>query len=68
MMIKGKSPLTPLCINIDGSTFYKTNHLASIAEEYLRKILDGRGVYYKITKIDDSPIIGAAIAGLTHFE
>jgi hexokinase len=65
---EGKSPLTPLCINIDGSTFYKTNHLASIAEEYLRKILDGRGVYYKITKIDDSPVIGAAIAGLTHFE
>jgi len=65
---EGKSPLTPLCINIDGSTFYKTNHLASIAEEYLRKILDGREIYYKITKIDDSPIIGAAIAGLTHFE
>jgi hexokinase len=65
---KGQSPLTPLCINVDGSTFYKTNHLASIAEEYLRKILDNRGIYYKITKIDDSPIIGAAIAGLTHFE
>jgi len=65
---EGKSPLNPICINIDGSTFYKTNHLASIAEEYLRKILDGRGIYYKITKIDDSPIIGAAIAGLTHFE
>ncbi|MDA3798989.1 MAG: hexokinase [Kiritimatiellae bacterium] len=63
----GTNPLTPLCINIDGSTFYKTNHLASIAEEYLRRILDFRGVYYRITKIDDSPIIGAAIAGLTHF-
>lgn len=65
---QGTNPLNPICINIDGSTFYKTNNLASVAEEYLRKILDSRGIYYRLTKIDDSPILGAAIAGLTHFQ
>ena len=62
----GRSPLQPVCVNVDGSTYYKTQGFRSRAEEYLRRILIPRGVSYRLIQVDDSPLIGAAVAGLTH--
>jgi hexokinase len=54
-----------VCVNIDGSTFYKTPGLHSQTQGYLREILSSRGVSAELVRIKDSPLIGAAVAGLT---
>jgi hexokinase len=59
---KGKNPLFPICINVDGSTYHKLFGLKQIVEKVLSDLLEERGVYYQLVKIDHSPIIGAAIA------
>jgi hexokinase len=51
---------------VDGSTFYKTRGLRPRAEEHLRRILAPKGLAYQLIRVDDSPLIGAAVAGLTH--
>ena len=61
----GKNPLHPVGITVDGSTYYKTTNLKSQVEENLRHILGRRGVHFEILKIDEAPLIGAAVAGLT---
>ena len=61
----GTSPLHPVCVTMDGSTYYKTNSLKSLTEEFLRKILSDRGVFFDVIKVEEAPIIGAAVAGLT---
>ena len=62
----GKDPLAPVCINIDGSTYYKTKtaDFKSRTEAAMRAILGKRGIHYRTICIPDSPIIGAAVAGL----
>ena len=40
---KGLSPNHPICINVDGSTFYKTNNFPRWALGYLDDILGPRG-------------------------
>ncbi len=62
----GSNPLHPVCVNVDGSTFYKTYRFESLAQEHLRKLLGSRGVFYELIHVDEAPLIGAAIAGLTH--
>ena len=61
----GTSPLHPVCVNADGSTFYKTRDFRFRVEEHLRKILGPRDIFYEIIRVEDSPLIGAAVAGLT---
>ena len=63
----GKSPLAPVCVNVDGSTYYKTCcvEFRSRIEAALRGILEPRGVFYRLICISDSPVIGTAVAGLT---
>jgi len=61
----GDSREGPACVNIDGSTFYKTPGLQPQTEGHLRKILTSRGVSAELVQIEDSPLIGAAVAGLT---
>jgi hexokinase len=61
----GTSPLHPVCVNADGSTFYKTKDFRLRVEEHLHRILGSRDVHYEIIRVDDSPLIGAAVAGLT---
>lgn len=56
----------PVCVNVDGSTFYKTLGLRPRAEGCLRRILTSKGLAYELIRVDDSPLIGAAVAGLTH--
>lgn len=62
----GHDKLHPACINIDGSTYYKTRSVffKSRVEQGMREILGARGVYFETVCVDDSPMIGAAVAGL----
>jgi hexokinase len=62
----GRDKLHPVCINIDGSTYYKTRSVffKSRVEQGLREILGGRGVHFETISVDDAPMVGAAVAGL----
>lgn len=60
----GRDPARPVCINIDGSTYYKAYGLQAGTEKYLSEILGGRGISYDLVHADDAPLIGAAVAGI----
>ncbi len=63
----GHNPLHPVCINADGTTFHKTHNLRRYTEFYLDAYLTREcGRYYEIISIDNAPVLGAAIAGLTN--
>ncbi len=63
----GNSPLAPICVNVDGSTYYKTCcvEFRSRIEAVLRALLEPREIHYRLVGIPDSPVIGTAVAGLT---
>lgn len=62
---KGKNPLKPVCITADGSTFYKLKGFREKLDYYVRKnINDEMGYFVEFVKMDNAPVIGAAIAGL----
>ena len=63
----GKDPERPVCINIDGSTYYKTFQLETTVQAHLKALLDARGLHYRCIQVEDAPVVGAAIAGLTTF-
>ncbi len=63
----GQDPARPVCINIDGSTYYKTYRLAEKVQAHLKKMLGARGLHIRCIQVDDAPVVGAAIAGLTTF-
>lgn len=61
----GRSPLKPVCIATEGSTFYKLKSYRGRIEYYMKKHLtDEQGRYYEIVHVENSSLIGAAIAGL----
>lgn len=61
----GKNPLHPVCINADGTTFYKTEYLEKYTKYYLQQFLQEKhNRYVDFVRIDNSPVIGAAIAAL----
>lgn len=64
---EGHDSLHPVCVTIDGSTYYKTKSVQfrSRIEADLRAILEPRGIHYDLIAVDDAPAIGAAVAGLT---
>ncbi len=63
---QGLDPRCPVVINADGTTFYKTENLRRYTDFYLHDYLTlQKGIYTSMVKIDDSPVIGAAIAGLS---
>lgn len=61
----GRNPLHPVCVNADGSTFHKTKGLRGMVATRLREILQPRGVFFDLLHVEDAPLIGAAVAGLT---
>jgi hexokinase len=63
----GQDPDRPVCVNIDGSTYYKTCGLADKVRAHLDAMLKERGLHIHCIKVDDAPVVGAAIAGLTTF-
>jgi hexokinase len=60
----GKSAIQPVCVNIDGSVYYKIKGFSRMVEGYLDGILGPRGISYELIRVNDSPLIGAAAAGL----
>jgi len=62
----GNDPSRPVCVNVDGSTYYRTLTIdfEERVKSELRELMDARGLHYELVKVDDSPVIGAAIAGL----
>jgi hexokinase len=42
-----------------------TASFKSRVEEHLRRILGGRGIAYDLIHVDEAPVIGAAVAGLS---
>lgn len=64
---EGRDSLHPVCVTIDGSTYYKTKSVQfrSRIEADLRAILEPRGIHYDLISVEDAPTVGAAVAGLT---
>jgi len=63
----GQDADRPVCVNIDGSTYYKTYRLADKVQAHLKTLLGERGLHIRCIQVDDAPVIGAAIAALTTF-
>lgn len=60
------SPLHPVLINADGTTFYKLPFLERYTRYFVDKILEkDNSLFYRIINIDSSPIIGAAVSALS---
>jgi hexokinase len=53
-------------VNVDGSTYYKTltADFQNRVQQELSSLLKPRGISYELIKVDESPVIGAAVAGL----
>jgi hypothetical protein len=51
---------------VDGSTYYRTlsADFQALVQRELAALLKPYGVAYELVRIDDSPVIGAAVAGL----
>lgn len=66
-MGKGQDPRYPVCITVDGTTFWQLRAFRSRVESFLRRMLAGRRTRaWEITGVDDAPLLGAAIAALTN--
>ena len=63
----GTDPEKPVCVNIDGSTYYYTYQMADKVQAYLKPMLEKRGLHIRCIQVDDAPVVGAAIAGLVTF-
>lgn len=63
----GQDPQRPVCVNIDGSTYYKTFQMADKVQAHLGEILGRRRLHIRCIHVEDAPVVGAAIAGLTAF-
>ena len=63
---EGKDPARPVCVNVDGSTYYRTltADFQNLVQRELKALLAPRGIAYELIKVDESPVIGAAVAGL----
>jgi hexokinase len=64
----GQDADRPVCVNIDGSTYYKTFQMPERVQAYLQGLLAARGLHIRCIQVDDAPVVGAAIAGLTTFD
>lgn len=63
---QGKDPKRPVCVNVDGSTYYKTL-AADFQKRVQRELADlvrPASVAYELVEVKQSPVIGAAVAGL----
>ena len=63
----GADPQAPVCVCIDGSTYYKTRAVSfpHIVQTELDKILGPRNIAFELAVCpDDAPMVGAAVAVL----
>ncbi len=63
----GKSPVRPVAITADGTTFYKSKLFRPKLNYYVRTYInDQLGRYCEFMKVEHANLIGAAIAALTN--
>jgi hexokinase len=64
---KGRDPRFPICITVDGTTFWQLRTFRSRVESFMRLLLRGdKARAWEIAAVDDAPLLGAAIAALTN--
>ncbi|HEY9594831.1 MAG TPA: hexokinase, partial [Spirochaetia bacterium] len=64
---RGLDPRFPVCLTVDGTTFWQMLGFKSRVESYLRVLLSGGNARaWEIASVDDAPLLGAAIAALTN--
>ena len=62
-----KNPERPVCLTIDGTTFYRLKNFQRMFELYLKQYLRGdKQRYYQIVTVGQSSLAGAAIAGIVN--
>ncbi|NQU85724.1 MAG: hexokinase [Mariniphaga sp.] len=64
---KTKTSEKPVLMTIEGTTFYKLNNFQKMFEEFLQEFLSGENKrYYEIVEVENSSLLGAAIAALVN--
>jgi hexokinase len=64
---KGLDPRYPVCVTVDGTTFWQLRLFRSRVESRMRGLLTGAHERaWEITSVEDAPLLGAAIAALTN--
>jgi hexokinase len=64
---KGRDPRYPVCITVDGTTFWQLRSFRCRVEAHMRGFLRGDARRaWEITSVEDAPLLGAAIAALTN--
>jgi hexokinase len=61
----GRDPRHPVCITVDGTTFWQLRIFHLRVESWMRRLVP-RGQGWEITAVEDAPLRGAAIAALTN--
>ena len=63
----GANPLKPVCVCIDGSTFYKLKNYREKTGYYLKSYLEEeKGRWVELVSVENAPLVGAVVAGLTN--
>lgn len=59
----GQNPQRPLAVNMEGSTYYKSQTYQKLITENRRNILEGQlGYYAEFLQTDDANLVGSALA------
>ena len=68
-LLKGEAgvrPAHPVCVTVEGSTYYGLAGFRELVAGFIDRQVEGRGVGYELTAADDAALVGAAVAGLTN--
>jgi len=64
---RGRDPRYPVCITVDGTTFWQLRTFRFRVESWMRRLLSGDSERaWEIASVEDAPLLGAAIAALTN--
>ena len=63
---EGRSPDQPVCLTVEGSTFYRLKGLRDLTLFHLQQYLtEKRRIHFDLIEVENATIKGAAIAGLS---
>ena len=64
---KGRDPGAPVCVTVDGTTYWELASFPARVRSHVGKLLAGEYQRaWEITSVSDAPLLGAAIAALTN--
>jgi hexokinase len=64
---RGQDPRYPVCITVDGTTFWQLRTFPHRVQSWMRRLLErDRARAWEIAGVEDAPLLGAAIAALTN--